>query len=174
MSDRVRRLSQDNQIKQRRAWVLLGWVTAERSCPCKRSTCPAIGGGSEVLRYSSPTNLRSLQTNMTIYQESSLSHHQISDAPLKRRFGCSTVFSDRVSQHRRALICTPDETLRIPLQLECTTFCSLCVSDVETMRGVSWELLCYSLSTIFRSLMTNMIPDFRSRSAKASDFRCCT
>ncbi|KAG8303400.1 Jumonji and AT-rich interaction domain containing 2, variant 2 [Homalodisca vitripennis] len=29
----VRRLSQDNQIKQRRAWPLLGQVTAERSCP---------------------------------------------------------------------------------------------------------------------------------------------
>ncbi|KAG8275729.1 hypothetical protein J6590_080722 [Homalodisca vitripennis] len=23
-------------------------VTAERSCPCKRPACPAIGGGSEV------------------------------------------------------------------------------------------------------------------------------
>ncbi|KAG8302703.1 hypothetical protein J6590_026906 [Homalodisca vitripennis] len=44
----VRRLSQDNQIKQRRAWLLLGQVTAERSCPCKRPACPAIGGGSEV------------------------------------------------------------------------------------------------------------------------------
>ncbi|KAG8284228.1 hypothetical protein J6590_107607, partial [Homalodisca vitripennis] len=44
---RVRRLSQDNQIKQRRAWLLLGWVTAERSCPCKQPACPAIGGGSE-------------------------------------------------------------------------------------------------------------------------------
>ncbi|KAG8309925.1 hypothetical protein J6590_073722 [Homalodisca vitripennis] len=29
------------------AWLLLGWVTAERSCPCKQPTCPAIGGGSE-------------------------------------------------------------------------------------------------------------------------------
>ncbi|KAG8279936.1 hypothetical protein J6590_093764 [Homalodisca vitripennis] len=44
----IRRLSQDNQIKQRRAWPLLGQVTAERSCPYKRSACPAIGGGSEV------------------------------------------------------------------------------------------------------------------------------
>ncbi|KAG8280816.1 hypothetical protein J6590_072500 [Homalodisca vitripennis] len=46
--DWVRRLSQDNQIKQRRAWLLFGQVTAERSCPCKRPACPAIGGGSEV------------------------------------------------------------------------------------------------------------------------------
>ncbi|KAG8323289.1 hypothetical protein J6590_006294 [Homalodisca vitripennis] len=30
------------------AWLLLGWVTAERSCPCKQPVCPAIGGGSEV------------------------------------------------------------------------------------------------------------------------------
>ncbi|KAG8265749.1 hypothetical protein J6590_087971 [Homalodisca vitripennis] len=44
----VRRLSQDNQIKQRRAWLQLGQVTAERSCPCKRPACPGIGGGSEV------------------------------------------------------------------------------------------------------------------------------
>ncbi|KAG8245069.1 hypothetical protein J6590_009146 [Homalodisca vitripennis] len=44
----VLRLSQDNQIKQRRAWLLLGQVTVERSCPCKRPACPAIGGGSEV------------------------------------------------------------------------------------------------------------------------------
>ncbi|KAG8265559.1 hypothetical protein J6590_092267 [Homalodisca vitripennis] len=45
---RVQRLSQDNRIKQRRAWLLLGWVASERSCPCKQPTCPAIGGGSEV------------------------------------------------------------------------------------------------------------------------------
>ncbi|KAG8329579.1 hypothetical protein J6590_083060 [Homalodisca vitripennis] len=44
----VRRSSQDNHIKQRRAWLLLGWVTAERSCPSKQPACPAIGGGSEV------------------------------------------------------------------------------------------------------------------------------
>ncbi|KAG8318283.1 hypothetical protein J6590_006597 [Homalodisca vitripennis] len=44
----VRWLSQDNRIKQRRVWLLLGWVTAERSCPCKRPACPAISGGSEV------------------------------------------------------------------------------------------------------------------------------
>ncbi|KAG8267477.1 SUMO1 sentrin specific peptidase 8 [Homalodisca vitripennis] len=35
-------------IKQRRAWLLFGQVTAERSCPCKRPACPAIGVGSEV------------------------------------------------------------------------------------------------------------------------------
>ncbi|KAG8262056.1 hypothetical protein J6590_061108 [Homalodisca vitripennis] len=44
----VQRLSQDNRIKLRRAWLLLGWMTAERSCPCKQPACPAIGGGSEV------------------------------------------------------------------------------------------------------------------------------
>ncbi|KAG8305303.1 Serine palmitoyltransferase 1 [Homalodisca vitripennis] len=32
------------QVKQHRAWLLLGWVTTERSCPCKQSACPAIGG----------------------------------------------------------------------------------------------------------------------------------
>ncbi|KAG8275960.1 hypothetical protein J6590_074864 [Homalodisca vitripennis] len=37
-----------NRIKQCRAWLLLGWVTAERSCPRKQSACPAIGSGSEV------------------------------------------------------------------------------------------------------------------------------
>ncbi|KAG8272703.1 hypothetical protein J6590_036576 [Homalodisca vitripennis] len=36
------------RIKQRLAWLLLGWVIVERSCPCKQSACPAIGGGSEV------------------------------------------------------------------------------------------------------------------------------
>ncbi|KAG8270816.1 hypothetical protein J6590_076792 [Homalodisca vitripennis] len=30
-------------IKQRRAWLLFGWVNAERSCPCKQCACPAIG-----------------------------------------------------------------------------------------------------------------------------------
>ncbi|KAG8284996.1 hypothetical protein J6590_090453 [Homalodisca vitripennis] len=45
---RVQRLSTDIRIKQRGAWLLLGWVTAERSCPCKQSACPVIGGGSEV------------------------------------------------------------------------------------------------------------------------------
>ncbi|KAG8315735.1 hypothetical protein J6590_065505 [Homalodisca vitripennis] len=29
-------------------WLLLGWVTAERSCPYKQLACPAVGGGSEV------------------------------------------------------------------------------------------------------------------------------
>ncbi|KAG8252720.1 hypothetical protein J6590_051169 [Homalodisca vitripennis] len=38
----------NNRIKQRRAWLLLGWVTAERSCPCNQPACPAIGGGLEV------------------------------------------------------------------------------------------------------------------------------
>ncbi|KAG8284133.1 hypothetical protein J6590_003826 [Homalodisca vitripennis] len=38
----------DKIVKQRRAWLLLGRVTAERSCPCKQPACPAIGGGSEV------------------------------------------------------------------------------------------------------------------------------
>ncbi|KAG8302347.1 hypothetical protein J6590_034660 [Homalodisca vitripennis] len=28
-------------------WLLLEWVTAKRTCPCKQPTCPAIGGGSE-------------------------------------------------------------------------------------------------------------------------------
>ncbi|KAG8276532.1 hypothetical protein J6590_064026 [Homalodisca vitripennis] len=37
------------QIKQRRAWLLFGWVTAERFCPCKQPACPAIGEGSEVI-----------------------------------------------------------------------------------------------------------------------------
>ncbi|KAG8254292.1 hypothetical protein J6590_011989 [Homalodisca vitripennis] len=37
---------QDTQIKQRLAWLLLGWMTAERSYPCKQPACPAVGGGS--------------------------------------------------------------------------------------------------------------------------------
>ncbi|KAG8299811.1 hypothetical protein J6590_091929 [Homalodisca vitripennis] len=31
-------------IKQRRAWLLLGWVNAERSYTCKQPTCLAISG----------------------------------------------------------------------------------------------------------------------------------
>ncbi|KAG8304285.1 hypothetical protein J6590_097445 [Homalodisca vitripennis] len=46
---RVPKLSQDNRIKQRRARLLLVWVTAERSCLIKQLACPAIGGGSEVI-----------------------------------------------------------------------------------------------------------------------------
>ncbi|KAG8276906.1 positive regulation of renal water transport [Homalodisca vitripennis] len=48
LNDFPTRLSQDNRIKQRQVWLLLGWVTAERSCPCKQPACPVIGGGSEV------------------------------------------------------------------------------------------------------------------------------
>ncbi|KAG8325547.1 hypothetical protein J6590_065431 [Homalodisca vitripennis] len=44
----VKWLSQDNRVKQRRAWLLLGWVTAERSYPCKQPACSAVGGDSEV------------------------------------------------------------------------------------------------------------------------------
>ncbi|KAG8333744.1 hypothetical protein J6590_104263 [Homalodisca vitripennis] len=45
---RVQPLSRDNRIKQRRAWLLLGLVAAERSCPCKQLACPAVGSCSEV------------------------------------------------------------------------------------------------------------------------------
>ncbi|KAG8280609.1 hypothetical protein J6590_077602 [Homalodisca vitripennis] len=48
LNTRVQWLSQDNRIKQRRAWLLLVWVTAERSCPCKQPFCPTIVGVSEV------------------------------------------------------------------------------------------------------------------------------
>ncbi|KAG8319862.1 hypothetical protein J6590_082672 [Homalodisca vitripennis] len=41
-------VSQDNRIKQRRAWLLLGRMIAERSCPCKQPACPAVGGGPDV------------------------------------------------------------------------------------------------------------------------------
>ncbi|KAG8261631.1 hypothetical protein J6590_068171 [Homalodisca vitripennis] len=41
-------LAWHNQIKQRWAWLLLGWVTAKRSWPCKQLACPATGGDSEV------------------------------------------------------------------------------------------------------------------------------
>ncbi|KAG8274375.1 hypothetical protein J6590_004401 [Homalodisca vitripennis] len=34
--------------KQLRAWLLLGWVSAERICPCKQPACLAIGCDSEV------------------------------------------------------------------------------------------------------------------------------
>ncbi|KAG8311068.1 Rho GTPase-activating protein 6 [Homalodisca vitripennis] len=50
--ERVQWLSQDIRIKQRRAWLLLGWVTVERSYPCKQLACP-VGGGSEVTSRSS-------------------------------------------------------------------------------------------------------------------------
>ncbi|KAG8245062.1 hypothetical protein J6590_009138 [Homalodisca vitripennis] len=33
-------VQRDNRIKQRRAWLVLGWVAAERSCPCKQPACP--------------------------------------------------------------------------------------------------------------------------------------
>ncbi|KAG8318252.1 hypothetical protein J6590_006566 [Homalodisca vitripennis] len=36
------------RVQQHRAWLLLGWVTAERSCPCKQPVYSAIGRGSEV------------------------------------------------------------------------------------------------------------------------------
>ncbi|KAG8256932.1 hypothetical protein J6590_059164 [Homalodisca vitripennis] len=39
----VQRLSHDNRIKQRRAWMLLRWVTVDRSCPCKQ---PAWSSGT--------------------------------------------------------------------------------------------------------------------------------
>ncbi|KAG8311996.1 hypothetical protein J6590_031459 [Homalodisca vitripennis] len=47
----VRRLSQDNQIKQCRAWLLLGWVTAERSCLCKRPGCWWWFGSHRVRKF---------------------------------------------------------------------------------------------------------------------------
>ncbi|KAG8251339.1 hypothetical protein J6590_091666 [Homalodisca vitripennis] len=42
-------LSSGNRVKQRRAWLLLGLVTTERSCLCKQSTYPAIGGHLEFI-----------------------------------------------------------------------------------------------------------------------------
>ncbi|KAG8295413.1 hypothetical protein J6590_081107 [Homalodisca vitripennis] len=46
--EQVQRLLQDNRLKQRRAWLLSGWVNAERYCPCKQPACSVVGGGSEV------------------------------------------------------------------------------------------------------------------------------
>ncbi|KAG8329488.1 hypothetical protein J6590_084766 [Homalodisca vitripennis] len=51
-----------------------------------------------------------------------------------RRLGCSTVLWDR-HRHRSAFNCAADETMRIPLHLDCTT--TFLKSDVETMRGIS-------------------------------------
>ncbi|KAG8257207.1 hypothetical protein J6590_054795, partial [Homalodisca vitripennis] len=34
-----RRIRDSKSIKQRRAWLLLGWVTAERSCPTRWAAC---------------------------------------------------------------------------------------------------------------------------------------
>ncbi|KAG8331146.1 hypothetical protein J6590_047564 [Homalodisca vitripennis] len=52
----------DNRINQRRAWLLLGWVTAERSCPCKQSARLAISGGSEVIFKPLDSRLVSAET----------------------------------------------------------------------------------------------------------------
>ncbi|KAG8303300.1 hypothetical protein J6590_013568 [Homalodisca vitripennis] len=49
--------------------------------------------------------------------------------------GCFTVLLYRDSQCRNVLNCSPDQTMRIPLHIDCTTFCSLGISDVKTMRG---------------------------------------
>ncbi|KAG8316467.1 hypothetical protein J6590_049591 [Homalodisca vitripennis] len=51
VESRVQRLSCDQATKQRRPWLLLGWVTAKQSCPSKQPQqpiCPAVDGGSEV------------------------------------------------------------------------------------------------------------------------------
>ncbi|KAG8264009.1 hypothetical protein J6590_021677 [Homalodisca vitripennis] len=39
-------MSQQNRIKQRRSWLLLGWMTSERSCPCKQYACSALVTGT--------------------------------------------------------------------------------------------------------------------------------
>ncbi|KAG8313867.1 hypothetical protein J6590_105363 [Homalodisca vitripennis] len=53
--------------------------------------------------------------------------------------------------------------MRIPLYLDCTTFCSLGFSDVERMLGIRLERLRSSSSTIFDPSKTNMTLDFRSQ-----------
>ncbi|KAG8324294.1 hypothetical protein J6590_095645 [Homalodisca vitripennis] len=55
-----------------------------------------------------------------------------------------------------------------------TQFCSLGVSDVETMQGVCFELLRSSSQTVRGSLHTNMTPDSGAMSATASDSRRST
>ncbi|KAG8281505.1 hypothetical protein J6590_056882 [Homalodisca vitripennis] len=60
--EQLDRLSQDNQIKERRAWLLLGWVTAERSCSCKRFACVVIGGGSDDEGCLTPDGFYALDT----------------------------------------------------------------------------------------------------------------
>ncbi|KAG8289309.1 calcium ion binding, partial [Homalodisca vitripennis] len=64
---RVQRLSRDNRIKQRRAWLLLGWVT----CPCKQPACPVISGGSEATCNPLVTvrDYRDLRLPPSVYQQ---------------------------------------------------------------------------------------------------------
>ncbi|KAG8307348.1 hypothetical protein J6590_024998 [Homalodisca vitripennis] len=64
----------DESINVERAWLLLVWVTAERSCPCKQSACPAVGGGSEVTfkRYVFTLPSSALQDLPCVYSGSSL------------------------------------------------------------------------------------------------------
>lgn len=41
-------LLQDNSIKQWWAWMFLGWVTGEWSCPCTQLVNPVTGGGLKI------------------------------------------------------------------------------------------------------------------------------
>ncbi|KAG8324314.1 hypothetical protein J6590_095171 [Homalodisca vitripennis] len=58
-TETIRALQEEiRDLKQRRAWLLLGWVTTERFCPCKQPTCPAFGDGLEVNFKPGPQNER--------------------------------------------------------------------------------------------------------------------
>ncbi|KAG8264739.1 hypothetical protein J6590_004760 [Homalodisca vitripennis] len=95
-----------------------------------------------------------------------IAHYRREHAPLFAhyfmciRLGSSIMLWDRVSQHLSELNCVPDETMRIPLYLVCTTFCSLGASDVETMRRIRFELLrSLSLTIFYPFLQQHQISD---------------
>ncbi|KAG8308065.1 hypothetical protein J6590_007049 [Homalodisca vitripennis] len=89
---RVQRLSQDNLTRQRRAWLLLGLMTVERSCPCKQLASPAV-----VVVQKSPLCCWS-PVFLCKRNESLLNHGRTSGMRLNRTIQTNP---ENVPQHRR-------------------------------------------------------------------------
>ncbi|KAG8302081.1 hypothetical protein J6590_038819 [Homalodisca vitripennis] len=74
--------------KQRRACILLGWVTAERSCPCKQPVCLSLEASFKQ-SDNTPTHLsRSRRTSLTkLYKRRQMvkSHPSVHPPPLAVR-----------------------------------------------------------------------------------------
>ncbi|KAG8241262.1 hypothetical protein J6590_090418 [Homalodisca vitripennis] len=147
----VRPAVENVRIKQRRAWLLLGWVTAERSCPCKQPACPAVSVGSEV-------NFKPLVPKLSV-REGFLAENSpdvmAPEVPSHPLGTIGVVLPKTKHEERRLRICFPPPP-RPVLLLE--LFCSLNASDVETMQGVRFERLHHRQFRITRDVHGLQIP----------------
>ncbi|KAG8306665.1 hypothetical protein J6590_042449 [Homalodisca vitripennis] len=87
VTDRTRTCTISNSdSKSYTAWLPLGWVTAERSCPCKQPACPSIGGGLEVTFKPLVSTPGDNSTTKTFRSDHIITEYAVEDLELRSPF----------------------------------------------------------------------------------------